>query len=129
MVFPYYGLYSQRMAGVPQCADCVVETMAQEPRWSASHHRQEGAARSQGVHGEHGRGQGWRGGAALGEAVRLGGHLSTDTTTSESVANRPNPYILVDGMLIPFRANTSPTGPRGASCSPARNLHLARSSC
>lgn len=32
--------------------------------------------------------------------------LSVETTTSESVTNGPNPYILADGTLIPFGAST-----------------------
>lgn len=38
--------------------------------------------------------------AAIPPAVRVVGRPSMDTTTSESIANGPNPYILADGMLI-----------------------------
>jgi hypothetical protein len=48
------------------------------------------------------------GASAVLPVINVVGRPSMDTTTSESVANRPNPYILADGTLIPFRANTSP---------------------
>ena len=38
--------------------------------------------------------------------IKVVRRLSVDTTTSESLANGPNPYILADGTLIPFGANT-----------------------
>ena len=46
------------------------------------------------------------GASAVPPAIKVVGRLSVDTTTSESVANGPNPYILADGTLIPFGANT-----------------------
>jgi len=48
------------------------------------------------------------GASAAPPAIKVVGRQSVDTTTSESVANGPNPYILADGMLNLFGANTSP---------------------
>ncbi len=46
------------------------------------------------------------GASAVPPGIKAVGRLSVDTNTSESVANGPNPYILTDGTLIPFGANT-----------------------
>jgi len=48
------------------------------------------------------------GASAVPPAIKVGRRLSVDTTTSESFANGPNPYILADGTLLSFGANILP---------------------
>jgi hypothetical protein len=45
------------------------------------------------------------GASAVPPAIKVVGRLSVDTTTSDSFANGPNPYILADGTLISFGVN------------------------
>ena len=48
------------------------------------------------------------GGSAVPSGIKVVGRLSVDTTTSESVTNAPNPYILANGTLISFGVKHHP---------------------
>lgn len=80
------------------------------------------------------------GASAVLPTVKMVGRPSMDTTTSESAANGPSPYILADGTLIPFgqilhlRPSVSierhqsppvywPTVPRTSGCSSVKPKH------